>query len=191
MFIEDGRGRGNLVGIDSENRIAATATMASLQHYESHTHGQTYQALGSMTVASGTNNILYLENENADLEFAISYMRIQAVDLTGGTTLPSANTYFQIGFDNTYTSGGDGVTPINMNRGSANVADISAYTNNPTLGGDFIEVDRWYVKAEGDMMTFNKEASLILPKNKSLTIRLITDHSGTAYARATFFYLSG
>jgi len=189
MFIEDGRGGGNLVQVNDSNQMAVVAESHELQHHESVMHGNVYQVQGQMSVASGTNNLLYLENENSDLDFCVSYVRIQAVSLTGGTTLPDEGTYFQIGFDNTYDSGGNGVTPVNMNLSTSKVADVIAYTNNPTLAGSFTQVDRWYVEGNGKMMTYNKHGSIIIPKNKSLTIRLVTDHSGAAYCRVTFMYL--
>jgi hypothetical protein len=191
MFIEDGKGGGYTAEVNSSNQLQTIAEVHELQHHESAQHGNAFQVIGSMTPASGTNNVLYLENEHTTLEFAISYIRVQVVDLSGGTTIPSANTYFQFGFENTYTSGGDTTTPVNMNNASSKVADVTAYTNGPTLGGSFTEIDRWYVKADGEMMVFNKHGSIIMPKNKAFIVRLVTDHSaGVAYCRTTFFFLS-
>jgi len=187
MFIEDGKGHGNNVEVNNTNQMAVVAEIHELQHHESVNNGRVYQAWGEVDAANGTVNVLYLENEDTDKEICISYMRIEAIDVAG---LPQAGSYFQLGFDNTYTSGGDPVTPVNMNRGSANVANVSCYKNNPTLGGDFVEFDRWYPDGEGKMMIYNKHGSIIIPKNKSITIRFIHDAAvGKAYARITFFYI--
>ena len=138
---------------------------------------------------AGTYNLLYLENENTEKQFAVSFMRMQGVSLGGGVAIPSSGNYFQIGFNAEYVSNGTDISnsAVNMNQGSAKVADITAYKDNPTLN-NFTEIDRWY---PGDsMMAFNKHGSIIVPKNKTLTIRLVTDNtSGEAYCRATFFYL--
>lgn len=190
MYIEDGKGKGNNVEVNDSNQMSVIAEIHELQHHNSAQHGEVYQATTQMTATSGTNNVLYLENENVEIEFAISYIRLQTIDLAGGTALPSKETYFQLGFDNTYTSGGVGLTPINMNRGSANAADVAAYGGGPTLAGDFIEVDRWYVDGDGKMMSYNKHGSIIIPKNKAFIVRLVTDHSsGDINARTTFMFL--
>ncbi|KKM64707.1 hypothetical protein LCGC14_1498730, partial [marine sediment metagenome] len=156
-------------------------------------HGTVYQIIGDVVPASGTNVVLYLENEHNTSNFTITHIRIQALDLSGGKILPSTETYFQFGFGPTYTSGGTDIknNAVNVNRSSANTANITAYDNDPTLTGTFSEIDRWYVTNDESMTTFNKHGSIIIPKNKAFICRFITDNSaGLAYCRSTFMFLS-
>jgi hypothetical protein len=114
-------------------------------------------------------------------------MRVELIDPTGGTVPPGVGTYFSVNTGETYTSGGTSLTPTNMNFGSSNGATGNFYGDNPTLSGTATEFDRWYVKAEGEMLTWRKEGSIIIPRNKALTIKLVTaSTAGTAYARCSF-----
>lgn len=190
-MIRDGGGRGYLAKVTGENQLKTVAESHSLQHHISRTSGEAYQVMGDFaSINNSTYTILHLRNTNAIKKVCISYMRIQAVGLTGGSSLPDSGTYFQIGYGRTYSSGGTEVTPVVMNQTSGIASGVTSYDNNPTLAGTFTEFDRWYVEGNGKMMTFNKEGSVILGQNDTLEIRIVSDHTaGTAYARVTFFLL--
>lgn len=117
----------------------------------------------------------------------ITYIRHQIIDTSGGTAFPNVNNYFRIALGRTYVSGGTEINPVNINSGSANMAEITAYEGNPTLTGTAQEIDRWYTKSEGDMNAFNKEGSVILGKNGTLELSYIGDQSsGIIYTRISF-----
>lgn len=190
-FIIEGPKRGTSVNVTKDGDLATRAIVHELQHHHSREEGQVYQLIGDdVTIASGTNTLLHIRNDSSTHAVVISYIRMQAVDLAGGTTPPSINTYFQLGFGTTYTSGGTAVTAVNVNRTSGNTANITAYDNTPTVGGTFVEADRWYPSGDGDEQVYNKHGSIILGKNDTLEIRLVTDNtSGTGYCRITFTML--
>lgn len=187
-FVIEGPKRGTAVKVTKDGDLATRAIVHELQHHHSRDNGQVYQVIGDdVTIASGTNILLHLRNDSSTHGLVVSYVRMQNVDLAGGTAPPSVNTYFQLGTGTTYVSGGTAVTPINTNRTSGNTANVTAYDNTPTISGTFIELDRWYPDGDGAEQTYNKHGSIILGKNDTLSIRLVTDNtSGTGYCRITF-----
>jgi hypothetical protein len=187
MFIE-GANNSQLADVTDEHQVMVRSESHALQHHASHINKQAYQVIGDfLAINNDTFNLLQICNDNASKDMVITYIRVQALDLAGGTALPAKETYFQLGFNTEYTSGGTEVIPININRGSGNTSDVTCYDNNPTVTGTFLEADRWYVESDGKMMTFNKEGAVIIPPGKTFNIRITSDHtSGIAYARCSF-----
>jgi hypothetical protein len=187
MQIEDGTGKGYLTKVTSDNQLKVRSESRQIQHHVSINHKQAYQVSGlTPSVTSGNNTLLLLQNTSSDKYCVFTYLRMQVVDLTGGTTATDKEHYFQIGFNTSYTSGGDLKTPINMNTSSANLADVIVYENKPIVSGSIDEIDRRYIIDENQYV-WNKEGSLILGQNDYLEIRLVTDHtSGEAWARMSF-----
>ena len=188
--IEDGTGTGQRAGVTNENQVLVQAEIHELQHHLSRHKGQVYQIIGQETaVNNSTHTILHIKNTSSTYLMFVSYIRMQCMKLSGGTAIPTSETYFQMGFGRTYSSGGSAVTPVNMSRTSANIAPVTVYDDSPTLAGTFVEADRWYPYQ--DMMTFNKHGSLILGLNDTMEVRFTTDHtSGLAYARVTAMFLN-
>ncbi|KKM87174.1 hypothetical protein LCGC14_1271620 [marine sediment metagenome] len=186
-MIRDGTGKGYLVQVTSTNRLAVEAISKSLQHEISENKGQAYQVIGMATLASGTVISLHILNTSSTRNLVVTYIRHQIIDESGGTALPNASNYFRIAFNRTFSSGGSTVTPVNLNQGSGNEAEVTAYDTNPTLAGTAKEIDRWYTKAEADMNTFNKEGSIVIQPNHTMELAYIGDQtSGTLYTRLSF-----
>ena len=190
IILQDGKGRGFSAAVTSENQLFVQSENHPHQHHESAVSGQVYQAGYVMTglSASATTNILHIKNNSATRNLCVTYIRLSNI-LAG--TLPAASANFELGFGMTYASGGSVVTPVQVNRGSGNVADTLVYGNNPTLTGTFERLDYKTIKASGDEATYNKEGSVILTQGKTLTIRINTDtgNTGQAYARVTFMMI--
>ena len=188
--IQDGKGRGFSAGVTPDNQLTVQSENHPHQHHESAVNGQVYQASYIMTglSASATTNVLHIKNNSSVRSLCVTFIRLSNI-LAG--TLPAAAANFEIGFGQTYTSGGTLVTPVQVNRGSGNVADATVYGNNPTLGGTFERLDYHTIKASGDDHVYNKEGSVILSQNKTMTIRVNTDtgNTGQAYARVTFMMI--
>jgi len=189
--IRDGKGKGFLAEVNSAGQLKTISEVHSIQHHVSRIHSLVFQTLDTYaSVGNTTQTILHLKNDNSDKTMVVTFVRMQAVNLAGGTALPSINTYFQIGFGETYTSGGTALTPINMDNSSGNASSVTVYGDAPTVGGTFTEFDRWYIESDSKMITFDKQGSVLLGKNNTMSIRLVTDHtSGTAYARVTFLLM--
>jgi len=188
FMIEDGKGKGYSAEVNADNQISVFSESASLQHVQSHLRGGAYQVQGFFTaINNSTHPILHIKNNSSTLDMVVTYIRMQILDFAGGTALPSTSTYFRLAFDRTYSAAGAEVTPVNMNKKVGNVAPITVYNANPTLVGTASEFDRWYVKSEGDMQTYNKEGTLILGLNDTMEVDIVSDHtSGTAVARVSF-----
>ena len=183
-------GSGDQARVSTDGQLFTQAENLPLQHYISRFRGQAYQFQMNHTISgTGTKVVGHIRNNSPTLSLVATFARLQAIGLTGGTTLPDDGNYWALGFGRTFSSGGTSTTPINMNRNSGNAAAVIAYDNNPTLAGTFDEFDRFY-PTDGGQFSFNKEGSLILGANDTLEFRFVTDHTaGELYARLTFLMM--
>jgi hypothetical protein len=187
LIITDGEGNGYSAGVTNENQLKTLAVTHSIQHHNSRVEGHAYQVIGDTTLNNNTHTVLHMINNSSVLNVVVTYLRISAVDLTGGTALPSALTFFQTGFGRTVASGGSLVLPVNMNQASGKTAPVITTSNDPVMVGTFTEVDRWYVEGAGIENTYYKDGSIILGVGESMEIRCTTDHTaGIAYSRLSF-----
>ena len=186
--IKDGTGTGILAGVDGKNRLKTDSRAKSIQHTAAEDDQLAFQLpIAPTTLSSGTVVALHLQNGSAVKRLVITYIRHQIIDAAGGTSFPNASNYFRIAAGRTYSSGGSLVEPVNTFIDSGVPSEVVAYTGDPTLAGTAIDMDRWYTKADGDMNTFNKEGSIIIPPNKSLEFSYVGDRtSGIISLRVSF-----
>lgn len=183
--IEGGTGKGYDAAVTEDNQLKTVAESQSQQHYESYYNGRVYQAIVDIPI-NGNTVALHMTNDSQNRYMVATYIRLQTVELAGGTTLPDQNTYFTLSFDGTYSSGGQVVTPVNMRRDSGKLSDVSCYSN-ANITGDTEFFDRWYVESDYKEHTFNKEGSLILGFRDTMQITMNTDHtSGRVKARVAY-----
>jgi hypothetical protein len=137
-----------------------------------------------MTVAA-TEQVLHIKNTSSSKNMVVTYLRHQVVG--GDGTVPSvdgASHYFEVVVGSTRT-GGTAVTPVNMYTNHGNTAEVEAYNDATVTGGSV--VDKWFTKAFGDMNTFNKEGSLVIPPNQGMHIAYThLNTTGKVYARVSF-----
>jgi hypothetical protein len=186
--ITDGTGKGYEAKVGSDNRAHVEAKSQSLQHVISKEEGQSYQVIGDFaSINNSTHTILHIKNTSSTRYLVVTYIRLQTIDLAGGTAPPDSGTYWEIGTGRTVSSGGSAVTPVNMNIASGNSADATCTDNNPTMSGTFTQIDKVYPESEADLITYNKEGALILGKDDTIEIRIASDNtSGEAIARVSF-----
>ncbi len=187
--IGDGSGKGNIATVNTRGQLNTVTLARTPQFGVSLTDGRTYQVQGDFgSVNNTTHTILSLVNDSPTKVVVVTYIRMQYLDFGGGSTPPSANVYWSLGFGRTRSSGGTAVTPVNMNQTSGNLATVTAYDNNPTMTGTFTEIDRHYVKEEGEEFVYRKEGSVILGNGNSIELRITADNtSGVAQGRISFF----
>lgn len=186
-MIRDGQGKGFLAGVDGDNRLRVSAKTESLQHLISQEKNESYQCIGTATLANDTVVILHIKNISNNKEMVITYIRHQIINPDGGTALPNVSNYYKIALRRTYVSGGIVATPVNVWAGSGNAADVTAYQGGPILEGTAQEIDRQYTKESGDMNIFNKEGAVIIPPNETIELSYVSDQtSGTIYTRISF-----
>jgi hypothetical protein len=185
--IRDGTGNGHLAKVLKDNRLSVISKNEPLQHSISVEFHQAYQAIGTATLSSGTVAALHFENQSTDHNMVVTYIRHQIIDAAGGTAFPNASNYYRIACGRKYASGGTIVEPANLFVGSGNISNVIVYEGAPVLTGTAIEIDRHYTKAAGDMNTFNKEGSLIVPPNQTIELSYVGDQtSGILYTRMSF-----
>ena len=186
--IRDGAGTGTLAKVDNSQRIWTRAKNIPYQHSVSEEEQDAYQAPATpANLVSGTTVGLHMKNIDTTKRMVITYIRHQIVGATNGTAFPNTSNYFSVRIGREYASGGTLETPVNVFAGSARTANITVYSENPTLTGTATEIDRWYTKANGDMHTFSKEGSLIIPPGQSIEFSYVGDHSdGIIYSRVSF-----
>lgn len=188
MKIESGTGNGKWASVDINNRLLVNAKSNFAQHIAAREDNSTFQVWGTATLANGTVTPLTIKNNSSTDIIVMTYLRWQLVDHSGGTAIPNASNYMQMGYNTEFSSGGTSVTPVNMTAGANKVSNAVAYQNNPTMSGSITVFDRHYPRAEAEMYTFNKNgASIILP-GQSFTVQYVGDHtSGTIYTRMSFY----
>ena len=186
-MIQDGRGTGERAGVDSRGRLTVTSESSSLQHVISREERQAFQIIGTATLAAGAVVVLHGKNNHTSKDMVFTYIRHQVLDHSGGTALPNASNYFRLALNRTRSSGGAAVTPVQLFANAGEVSQTTWYDTAPTLAGTAAEFDRWYTKAEGDMHSFNKEGTVIVPPNGTIEAAYVGDQSsGTVYCRMSF-----
>jgi hypothetical protein len=191
MILESGLGNGKLAGVDGDNRLLTASFNIPFQHLIAKDYQKTFQVWGEATLANGTVTPIHIKNNSSDRVYVVTYIRWQVVDQAGGTALPNASNYWQLGFGPTYVSGGTSVTPVNMSSGSNAISSLVAYQANPTLNGSLTVCDKHYAKAEADMNTYNKEGAMLLLPGSTMAAQYVGDHtSGTIYTRISLAEVS-
>lgn len=188
LILSDGEGKGNTVGVTDEHQLKTLAVTHSIQHHNSRVDGNAYQVIGDVVaVNNSTHTVLHVINQSSIKDMVVTYIRLNALGLAGGTSIPSVANYFDVGFGRTVVSGGSEVASTNMNQSSGNTANIIATINAPVMTGTFIQIDRSYLELQGKEISYFKDGSIIIGVGESIEIRFISDHtSGLAYARMSF-----
>ena len=177
---------GNPLQITSEYQALVRSENHELQHHISWNDGEVYQAQAVDTgITAESTTLLHLKNTSSTHDLVISFIRVQAI--TNTASKPVVGEYFTLGFDETLTSGGTTITPVNTNNAgfSGNVADVIATGVDPVMGGTFVEIDRWYNEGNGEKV-WNKQGSIIIGKNRTFSVKFLSAGTGEAKARVTF-----
>lgn len=188
MIIQDGTGSGRAATINTENKLETNSVTSTVQHFISHQHGRAFQVIGTSIPAAGPVTVLHLKNTDTVRDFNITFIRMQLVDLTGGTALPNGSNFFTVALGRTATAGA-AATPVNVNAGSTRIAGMEATDTAPTMAGTPKEIDRWYPQSIGAEQTFAKQGAVILTANSTIEVTFIGDYTaGTLYTRISGFY---
>jgi len=188
MKVESGTGNGYYAHVTPENSLAVSATSIPRQHYVAKTAQKAFQTIGEATPASGTVNVLHIENTTADQTYTITYVRLSQVGLSGGTAIPDGTQYFEIGVGQNYASGGSQVDSTNTYSGSVVQTGGIAYDANPTLTGTFKTLDKHWPKEDAEEWSYSKEGAIVIPPGSAITVRFTGTHTaGTLYARVSMY----
>ena len=188
MKIESGTGNGYQAAVDDENRLRVASVTLPRQHAVAKQNQKSFQLIGEATPTNGTTNVLHIANNTNDQAYTLTYVRLNQIDVAGGTALPNASNYFEICTGLSYSSGGSVTSAVNTFT-SSNISDGGAhYDGNPTLTGNAEVLDKHYPKDEAEEQRYSKEGSVIIPPGSSLTIRFVGDNTaGSLYARISYY----
>jgi len=186
MKICDGTGQGFEAKVDDNNRLSVEASVRSAQSRVSLEEGKAFQVVsGFVDVATSEQEILLIKNNSKSTKLVITYMRMT----TAGVADWNAAAYFKIYIGNgSYTSGGDVITPVNMNTSSgAQALDFDFYSGTTAIVADTgSEID--IHPCANQQATFNKEGALVIAPGGMITINHIgSTVAGSAYARISFY----
>ena len=168
MIIENGGNTGHKLVVTSEGRAKAACVSASIEHHSNHTHGLAYNAVFAVNPDGAGDCFFYLKN-NAEDDLCVEGFWI--------TTSDAEEIYVNIGDTGTAvkTNGAD-ITPVNLNAGSGNTADVTCYSNISDGAVDITgltagrTVNKYWLTAASDTQFFNFESDLIIPKNYSYSM---------------------
>jgi hypothetical protein len=185
--IKDGTGTGNLAKVDDLNRLSTTGIGITEASESSVIDHLAFSLIGTTLITNVEKTILVLIN-NATSTKKLSIQR-HRIGLQGETGKPATfKTY--IG-NKTYTASGTVATPVNLYTGSADILDITAYQDNPTLGGTDVQIQQAYLETTSIVDT-EFDGALIAPPSSSIRVTVTGDStaSGTKNAFARILYHS-
>lgn len=187
MKLEDGTGSGRWAKVDSENRLRVSATSALKQHSVSEEKNLAFQVSADVAITNSEQNIMLVKNTSDTHNLVVTYLRLQTI----GAAAASASAYWNVKLGGDYASGGTALTPTNMFANSAVTATGTFYDGNSSAivtSGTPVQIDRTYQAANAEVI-YDKEGSLILPKNGTLLLTHTgSTVAGQAYCRVSFYY---
>ena len=183
--IRDGKGRGYLAGVNSDNQLITRATTVA-QRLASTIDGNYYEATtGQITLSDATETgIIYLKNEITDGR----YLVIDRVFFDLWASTGGADDIIMKYYKDVTITGGTDITPTNTNYASANTATGTFKKSLTTFSGTV-----WYTGyLSASSSTPVEEGRIVLPANRT---HLITVQAGTANSsmkvaiNVAFYYL--
>lgn len=196
IVIEDGMGTGELAEV-FENRLRTFSVQDSLMNHTSidSDHQTVFDTFGTIVVVSGMTGvsagiILFVQNNDPTRFLVVDRIYIQVAQPVAAA-LPQTSTYFSVGFGRIFTSGGTVLTPVNENRFTTNVANVTAVNSTALLGvtGTFTEAMRFYPQSGPVFEIVPQGAdSIILVRGNSIEVDINAGllGSGTALAVMRF-----
>jgi len=167
MFIEDGSGRGYRAKVNNDNMLWTKAIIETMYQHVNSKHFEAYQLQFNKAATGNDDCVLYMKN-NSDHDLIIHTLRL--------SISTADEIYFKIG-DTGTPVGGTAIIPVNLNAGSAKVAegvfqhgvDITGLS-----GGTEVERIRTVSATYLGTTNWHYPAGIILPKNQTFTLWIAT-----------------
>ena len=177
MIIEDPR-TGTSAQVTSDGKLKTYAVSEAPQMHINENSGESYHAIISKTPASGGNNcFFYLKNTSSD-DIHVKKLRIQTASAES----------IQVKLNDSGTPiGGTTNTPVSQNAGSGRAASATCLdgTDITGLSGGSV-VDE--VFGTTTMALYEWSSSLIIPKNRTLTLYAVTTNVALKATLSFYFY---
>ena len=180
MYIEDGTGKGYKAKVDSRNLLECNAIEEPTYGYMSRVAKRAFVVTSAAITTDGTANNVFILKNPSDTRNVV----VVQLDISCTTTQTIV-----VNLDQTYTSGGTGVTPTNLNRASAILSAVTNtdcyYGDDMTLGGTAIIYSQFVNLAT---VPFREEFynALILGEGDALSVSL-NAATGTAYVSVKYY----
>lgn len=159
--IRDGRGKGYLAGVSSENRLRIGGVSVSKIHHTNYEHQDAYNMLFDVTPTGAGDCFLYIKNTST-----------LPVILTGFNMLAGTAERISVGLGSVGTvSGGADTPPINLYAGASRKLSGTYETGNDITGLTGGEIAAIYAIEAGTNSQFRVfDADFIIPQNQTLCL---------------------
>lgn len=179
-FIRDGKGRGYLVEINSDQMMEVNAKTETTYAWVSRIENKAFVASSLEITGSGsTKDVFSLENPSAQFNVVIVQFDFTCDE----------DALLTIEMDKEYSSGGSGINTVNLHRGtgipSIVTSDYCFYGNDLTLTGTGEAYSTFYTAAK---VLFREEFQDALILGYTDTISVSLNASATASAYLSFKY---
>jgi hypothetical protein len=166
MIINDGRGQGNSMGVNDENRGLTEAVTLTKERHTNEDEGEAYHALFEQSPTANDDCIFYMVNSHTT--------KTMIVEGIWFSVSAACEVYMQANAKGTRNSA-TVITPVNCNFGSGNEAEGTFERGADLDGGSATltggtEIERYVFRAASDSSHFNFEQDVIIPRNQTLTI---------------------
>jgi len=169
---------GNAVRVTKDGEQLSLAVSEAEIEFVSHEKGLAFIATSTYS-ATGGEEILSIRNDNADLDMIVQ-------NITVSTSASGVFTLFEM--TTGQTPAGTTVTPVNLNLGSAVVAQATCFGNASVTGSLSGTTLTAHDVGTSTPYTFDLHTALIIPKDSTIVLQAAT--TGVVYADIVFYYAS-
>lgn len=163
--IEDGTGKSFFVGVNSVNRLDASARVASRAFYISRDQGQVYTVVSEDATAVANEETIYLQNTSPTRNMFIDRILVS----------PDTASQWRLKFVTGTAAGGSALTPVNLNKTSSNSAEAIARGDGSITGltddGDIVI----FRIAASTSRTIDTQSIIILGQNDAIAVECETN----------------
>lgn len=182
VVLDDGKGTGKKAEINNDNQLRARATTHAEEHWVSGVNGETYLAsvgeagIPTLTfLTTDVGDLLHLRNDSTT-DIVVSAI-ICSADVAGGIV-----TLFKNKTEGTLTQNTP-ITPVNLNFGSAKIADATANVWDETNGNGILgltggSILRTFIMPPA-VLAVDTRGTVIIPQGKSITINFSNNTGNT------------
>lgn len=178
IIFEDGEGSGKLAGVTIDNRIKAESKSNVRGYYVSRDDERAFNAVFEDASAAAGDYVAYLKNTSTTRNLYVDLVRVDAANAVKWKVVSATGA----------ATGGNTVTPVNMNRSSGITASVDARADNVggfTAGSNLIATIR---NAANSSATIPFDDVLVLGQNDAIAIEYDSGTTGDASITIRFYF---
>lgn len=178
--IKDGTGQGFLALVNGLNRLGVDAVTTS-DGSEATDLGFGFMVDGTTSITQTEKTVMIIVNTGINT-YELGRVLLSVQNQQPPSTTSSTITTLKLYVGTATATGGTVKTPVNINTGSLNAAQLAVNTNNPTVTGTDSEIKQMYFLLD-DSQFFDFEGSIILQPTGSFRV---TCTGGAGITSGTF-----